>query len=112
AGAPPAAGQGARAESAGPPVAADAAVYVLGPKGYTKARDGRNGFTCLVSRERPDTLEPECFDGEGTVSVVPVRMFVEEQRALGTAEARIKALVEDGYKAGTFRAPGKPGLVY
>jgi hypothetical protein len=102
----------ALAESAGPPVAKDAAIYVLGPKGYTKARDGRNGFTCLVSRERPDTLEPECFDGEGTATVVPARMFIEEQRALGTAETRIAALVEDGYKSGRFKAPRKPGLVY
>jgi hypothetical protein len=102
----------ALAESAGPPVAQGAAIYVLGPKGYTRAREGRNGFTCLISRERPDTLEPECFDGEGTATVVPVRFFIEEQRAIGTAEPRIAALVEDGYKAGRFKAPGKPGLVY
>jgi hypothetical protein len=108
----PAAIQIALAESAGPPVAKDAAIYVLGPKGYTKARDGRNGFTCLVSRERPDTMEPECFDGEGTATVVPVRMFIEEQRAAGTGEAQIKASVEDGYAKGRFKAPGKPGLVY
>ena len=102
----------ALAESAGPPVAKEAAIYVLGPKGYTRAREGRNGFTCLISRERPDTLEPECFDGEGTATVVPVRFFIEEQRAIGTTEPRIAALVEDGYKAGRFKAPGKPGLVY
>jgi hypothetical protein len=108
----PAAIQIALAESAGPPVAAGAAIYVLGTTGYTRARDGRNGFTCLVSRERPDTLEPECFDGEGTATVVPVRMFVEEQRARGTEEGRIKTLVEEGYKSGRFKAPGKPGLVY
>jgi len=108
----PAAVQVALAESAGPPVAADAAIYVLGPKGYTKVRDGRNGFTCLVSRQRPDTLEPECFDGEGTAAVVPVRLFIEEQRAAGTSEERIEELVEQGYKKGRFRAPRKPGLVY
>jgi len=107
----------ALAESAGPPVAATATIYVLGPKGYTKARDGspspgRPGFTCLVSRERPDTLEPECFDAEGTVTVVPARMFVEEQRAAGTSEDRIKALVDEGYRQGRFKAPRKPGLVY
>jgi hypothetical protein len=108
----PAAVQIALAESAGPPVAADAAVYVLGPKGYTKIRDSRNGFTCLVSRQRPETLEPECFDGEGTAAVVPVRLFVEQQRALGTSERRIEELVDAGYEKGRFRAPGKPGLVY
>jgi hypothetical protein len=108
----PAAIQIALAESAGPPVSADAAIYVLGAKGYTKARDGRNGFTCLVSRQRPDTLEPECFDGEGTATVVPVRFFVEEQRASGVPEARIASLVEQGYKEGRFTATRKPGLVY
>src|SRR4051794_18790571 len=81
----PAAVQIPPAESAGPPVAEDAAIYVLGPRGYTKVRDGRNGFTCLVSRQRPDTLEPECFDGEGTAAVVPVRLFIEEQRAAGAS---------------------------
>jgi len=108
----PAAIQIALAESAGPPVGADAAIFVLGTNGYTKARDGRNGFTCLVARERRDTLEPECFDAEGTATVVPVRMFVEQQRAAGTADSRIDALVEEGYKSGRFKAPSKPGLVY
>ena len=102
----------ALAESAGPPVSTEAAIYVLGARGYSKAREGRNGFTCLISRERPDTLEPECFDAEGTATVVPVRMFIEEQRAAGTSEARIASLVEDGYKSGRFKAPARPGLVY
>jgi hypothetical protein len=102
----------ALAESAGPPVAAGAAIYVLGPKGYTMARAGTNGFTCLIARQRPDTLEPECFDAVGTSSVVLVRMFIEEQRAAGAGEARIEAMVEEGYKSGRFKAPAKPGLVY
>ena len=108
----PAAVQIALAESAGPPVAADAAVYILGARGYTKVRDGKNGFTCLVSRQRLDTMEPECFDAVGTASVVPVRLFIEEQRAAGLAEDRITALVDAGYREGRFKAPAKPGLVY
>ena len=108
----PAAIQVALAESAGPPVAADAAVYILGPSGYVKVREGRNGFTCLISRERPDTLEPECFDAVGTAAVVPVRMFVEARRAAGVGEEKIRAQVEEGYRKGRFKAPAKPGLVY
>jgi hypothetical protein len=107
----PVAIQIALAESAGP-VGADAAIYVLGKQGYTRARAGRNGFTCLISRERRDTLEPECFDEEGTATVVPVRMFVEAQRAAGTSDGRIDSLVEEGFKSGRFKAPSKPGLVY
>jgi len=108
----PAAIQVALAESAGPPVSAEAAVYILGPSGYVKVREGRNGFTCLISRERPDTLEPECFDAVGTAAVVPVRMFVEAQRAAGAGEEKIRAQVEEGYRKGRFKAPAKPGLVY
>ena len=108
----PAAVQIALAESAGPPVAAGAAIYVLGPKGYTRVRDVTNGFTCLVSRQRPDTMEPECFDAVGTASVVPVRLFIEAQRAAGVAEARIQTLVDDGYRRGRFKPPAGPGLVY
>jgi hypothetical protein len=108
----PAAIQIALAESAGPPVAADAAVYILGRAGYVKVREGRNGFTCLISRQRPDTLEPECFDAVGTASVVPVRMFIESQRAAGLAEEKIQALVDEGYRTGRFKPPARAGLVY
>jgi hypothetical protein len=108
----PEAVQVALAESAGPPVGGEATVYVIGPQGYKKVRDGRNGFTCLISRERRDTLEPECFDAEGTATVVPVRMFVEAQRAAGATDGAITRQVEEGYASGRFIAPRKPGIVY
>jgi hypothetical protein len=108
----PEAVQVALAESAGPPVGGEATVYVIGPQGYKKVRDGRNGFTCLISRERRDTLEPECFDAEGTATVVPVRMFVEAQRAAGATDEAITRQVEEGYASGRFIAPRKPGIVY
>jgi hypothetical protein len=41
----PVAVQVALAESAGPPVAAGAAIYVLGPRGYRQVRESTNGFT-------------------------------------------------------------------
>src|SRR5262249_19297838 len=57
--------QMALALSAGPPVADKAAVYVLGPKGYSKLKEGTNGFSCIVQRERLDEIAPQCFDAEG-----------------------------------------------
>jgi hypothetical protein len=104
--------QVALAESAGPPVGKDATIYVIGPKGYRKVRDGRNGFTCLISRQRLDTLEPECFDAEGTATILPVRLFQEAQRAAGVRDVVIEKEVDDGYKSGRFIAPRKPGIVY
>ena len=53
--------------SAGPEeVANKATVYVLGPKGYEKAREGTNDASCLVGRHfvKPTetTIEPICYD--------------------------------------------------
>ncbi len=109
----PEAVQVALAESAGPAtVGRDATIYIIGPTGYKKVRSGSNGFTCLISRERRDTLEPECFDAEGTATIVPARIFVEAQRAAGVDDATVDGQVEDGYKTGRFIAPRKPGIVY
>ena len=104
--------QMALALSAGPPVADNATVYVLGPKGYSKLREGSNGFSCIVQRQRLDEIAPQCFDAEGSATTLQVFLFVEEQRALGVEDAEIQKAVAAGYKAGRFKPPGKPGLVY
>ncbi|MFN8061117.1 MAG: hypothetical protein U0Q12_18300 [Vicinamibacterales bacterium] len=108
----PEAVQIALAESAGPPVAADATIYVLAKDGYRRVREGHNGFTCLITRERLDTMEPECYDAEGTATLVQARMFVERERATGVSEAAIADAVENGYRTGRFLAPRRPGIVY
>src|SRR3984893_12425358 len=70
------------AESAAPAeVSTKATVYVLGPKGYEKAREGTNGFSCFVSRHfvKPTetTIEPQCFDAEGSRTLLPVYLHGE-----------------------------------
>lgn len=109
----PEAVQIALAESAAPAeVSKEAAVYVLGPGGYRKVREGRNGFTCLVARQRQDTVEPECFDAEGTATILPARLFVEARRAEGVNDATVDRELEEAYRTGRFVAPRKPGIVY
>jgi hypothetical protein len=105
--------QVALAESAAPgEVSRDAAVFVIGDRGYRQVRAGTNGFTCLVSRQRRDTLEPECFDAEGTATVLPARLFVEDRRAAGIDDASVDRELAEGYRSGRFIAPRKPGIVY
>ena len=87
-------------------------VYVLGRHGYELVQRGNNGFSCLIERQRPDTMEPECYDAEGTRTTLLVRIFVEEQRAKGSSEEAIERAVKQHYKSGDFRAPTKPGIVY
>lgn len=103
----------ALALSAAPPaVAAHAAVYVLGRNGYEKVREGSNGFSCMVERELVTTMEPQCFDAEGSHTTLLARLRVEELRAQGKSEPEIARAIRDGYGAGQFRAPTKPGIVY
>jgi hypothetical protein len=103
--------------SAAPPeVASNATVYVLGAKGYEVARQGTNGASCLVERHfvKPDetTIEPTCYDAEGSRTLLQVDLYEAELRAKGTPEAEIKKDVADGYKDGRFKAPSKPGVEY
>ena len=101
------------AESAAPPeISGKATVYTLERTGYVKVRDGSNGFACFVDRQTPWNSEPTCFDAEGTATPLPTRFFVEEERAKGKSEEEIKGVLDEGYKSGRFKAPGKPGIVY
>jgi hypothetical protein len=97
-------------------VSGKATVYVLGPKGYEKAREGTNGVSCLVGRHfaksGETTVEPMCFDEEGSRTLLLVRLHEEELRSEGKAEAEIKADTVEGYKDGRYKAPSKPGILY
>src|SRR5271168_5388920 len=96
-------------------VSSKAAVYILGPKGYEKARDGNNGFTCLIERSFSGTTQtssaPACFDAEGSRTIMVAYMHREELRAEGKSEEEIKDDIVKGYKDGRFKAPG-PGFLY
>jgi len=107
----------ALAESAAPAeVSSKATVYVLGPKGYEKAREGTNGFSCFVGRHfvKPTetTIEPQCFDAEGSRTLLPVYMHGEQLRTNGKSEAEIKADAASGYREGRYHYPSKPGFLY
>ena len=107
----------ALAESAAPAeVSSKATIYFLGPKGYEKAREGTNGFSCFVGRHfvkaTETTIEPQCFDAEGSRTLLLVYLHGEELRTNGKSEAEIKADVASGYKEGRYQYPNKPGFLY
>jgi hypothetical protein len=101
------------AESAAPPeISGLSTLYVLERAGYVKVRDGSNGFACFVDRQTPWNSEPTCFDAEGVTTTLPTRLFAEEERAKGKSEEQITKELNEGYKSGKFKAPGKPGIAY
>jgi hypothetical protein len=87
-------------------------IYVLARHGYELAERGDNGFSCMIEREKPDTMEPECYDAEGSRTTVKVRIYAEQQRANGVSEQEIEQSIKAGYKSGKFKPPSKPGIVY
>jgi hypothetical protein len=91
-------------------VSSKAAVYILGPKGYEKVREGTNGFSCLVERSFKGTTQtssaPACFDAEGSRTLMQVYLRKEELRAEGKPEDEIKEDIEKGYKDGRLKVAG------
>src|SRR5262249_39596743 len=91
-------------------VSSKATVYVLGPKGFEKAREGTNGFSCLVERSFKGTTQtssaPACFDAEGSRTLMLTYLRREELRAQGKSEDDIKADIDTGYKDGRFKVAG------
>jgi hypothetical protein len=98
--------------TAPPEVSGRASVYVLGARGYTQVRTGTNGFSCLVERDFLDTVEPVCYDAEGSATTLPARFYREELRAQGVPEDEVKRRIDAAYRDGRLIAPRKPGIVY
>ncbi len=103
----------ALALTAGPPqVAAGAEVRVQRKGRYEIARPGSNGFTCLVEHEDPATVEPVCYDAEGTAAFLPVANAREEWRRAHVAEEEIRERIRAAFSEGKFHAPRRAGVAY
>lgn len=98
--------------AAAPEVTSKASIYVLDAKGYTRTRSGTNGFSCIIEREFPETVEPVCYDAEGSATLLHARIYREELRLKGLSEDAVGREVAAGFKSGRFHAPRKPGMVY
>ena len=88
-----------------------AAVYVLGPKGYEKAREGSNGFSCLVQRVRR-VVSPVCYDAEGSRTTLLADFRREELKAAGMDETKVQEALAAEYEKGELKAPQRPGIAY
>jgi hypothetical protein len=103
----------ALAVSAGPANVADkATIYVLEPHGYVNAREGTNGFTCLVVRDSPSESAPVCHDPEGTRTVVPRLLAEAKLRAEGKSNKEIDRAINEGLRTGVYRFPQRVGIAY
>ena len=105
------------ATAAAPPdVGGKAAVYVFTSRGYEKARDGENGFTCLVNRDSElegyHVLKPTCWDAHGSRTIVPAIIEIGKRRAAGQSVADVTAGIRQLIKDGKLQLFDKVGVAY
>src|SRR5215475_9171437 len=91
----------ALARTAAPPSISDGAeVMVLGPKGYTTAAKGTNGFLCLVERAwgassddaefwNPKVRSPICFNAAAAKTFAPIFLMKTKLVVAGKSKAEI-----------------------
>ena len=91
----------AMARSAAPKsISGGADVMVLGPKGYTSAAKGTNGFLCIVERSwaastddpdfwNPKVRAPNCFNPAAARTFVPIYLMKTKLVLSGKSKAQI-----------------------
>ena len=105
----------ALARSAGPAaVSAEATVLVLaeGSVSWVVGEEGTNGATCYVNRSWPGSLEPHCFDAEGSETILPIHLKTAEMGHAGASEGEIEREIAAGIADGRFRYPSRPAMSY
>lgn len=103
----------ALARSAAPPeISRDATVMVLTERGFEVAERGSNGVTCVVNRSHPESLEPHCFDSEGSATVLPMELLRTELLRGGKSAEEIDREIGHGLVSGKYRLPRRPAMSY
>jgi hypothetical protein len=109
----PAATQIALARSAAPASVSDhASVLVLTDTGYVRAVAGESDVTCLVEHSWRDSIEPHCYDAEGTLTSLRAEARRLQLREAGKSEDEVARTVSSEIAAGTLRLPARPVLSY
>lgn len=102
--------------AAPPDIGSKATVYVFTSQGYQKARDGENGFTCLVNRDSElegyHVLKPTCWDAHGSSTIVPAILEIAKRRAAGQSVADVTAGIRRLIEDGTLKRFDKVGVAY
>jgi len=90
----------------------DVTVYALVGGQYEKVVDGQGPFTCIIERNHPDSVIPQCMDAAGVDSVLPA-IIDRSQMAVGGASFEAIELANKGkLGSGMYRPATRPGISY
>ena len=93
-------------------VSRDATVLVLRRGGYVRAREGTNGFTCMVDRQLVQAIEPICHNSESSKTVMQLFLRRAELREQGLSREGIDRTIDAAYAGGDLRLPEKLAFAY
>lgn len=105
-------------------VSADAEVLLLTSDGYRVARQGTNGFVCLVERSwagsfryvgafwDPQIRAPICYNRHAADYVLPLYMLRTRLALAGNDRAQIKTAVDEAVSSGNLKAPTGTAMSY
>lgn len=103
----------ALAVSAAPPAVADhATVLAWNGAAFDTLRAGTNGVTCYVARSWQESLEPHCFDAEGSTTILPIHLRQMQLWHDGRRPEEVDAAIAEGLRSGRFRLPTRPAMSY
>lgn len=105
-------------------VSGDAEVMLLTADGYTTARDGTNGFVCLVERSwagsfnyvgafwDPQIRAPICYNRHAAEFVLPLYLLRTRLALSGSDREQIKSAVDSAVSSGELKAPAGTAMSY
>lgn len=104
-------------------ISRDAEVWVLAPKGYEIAAQGKNGFVCIVERSwgagfddaefwNPKNRSPICFNPPAARSVLPVYLDRTKMVLAGLPKDQMIARIKAAFDKKEFSVPAPGSLCY
>lgn len=105
-------------------VSRDATVLVFDGDGYKEARQGTNGFVCLVERAwagqfyyvgafwDPKIRSPICYNGSAAAYALPPYLLRTKLALAGKSRAEIRAAVDAAIGSGELKAPVGTAMSY
>jgi hypothetical protein len=90
----------------------DAGIYVLTSAGFELERESTNGFHAIIQRSQPGAFEPECFDAEGSGTILKMVLMKSRLRMAGSTQDDIDLVIGRAWASGELSAPTRPGVNY
>lgn len=91
---------------------AGATVYIYTPDGFSVSQEGDGALSCIVERNHPLTIIPQCLDQAGAESILPALMFKTERIMSGMPPEQVSEAHAGMLQSQGFKAPERAGVSY